>query len=81
MKERDMEYSHSDSLFDYYRCKYILGEEVLNYCFRADREEDICFYGRLGGGRSAVAGDSVSYDLPDFLYLIGARAQLCIRFM
>ena len=30
MKERDMEYSHSDSLFDYYRCKYILGEEVLN---------------------------------------------------
>ena len=48
MKERDMEYSHSDSLFDYYRCKYILGEEVLNYCFRADREEDICFYGRLG---------------------------------
>lgn len=48
MKERDMGYSHSDSLFDYYSCDYILSEEVLRYCFRVDREDDICFYGRMG---------------------------------
>ena len=62
MKERDMEYSHSDSLFDYYRCKYILGEEVLNYCFRADREEDICFYGRLGAADQPSRETAFPYD-------------------
>lgn len=48
MKERDMYCSHNDSLFDYYSCKLTLGDEVLRYCFRVDREEDICFYSRIG---------------------------------
>lgn len=48
MKERDMEYSHSDGLFDYYSCRFHIEDGELRYFFRVDSGEDICFYNRLG---------------------------------
>lgn len=48
MKERDMAYSHSDGLFDYYSCRFIVGSGELRYFFRVDSGDDICFYNRLG---------------------------------
>ncbi len=48
LRERDMEYSHSDSLFDYYVCRLAAGEGQMQYFFRVDSGEEICFYDRLG---------------------------------
>jgi len=48
LKEHDMEYSDSDSLFDYYSCVLTVGSTVMRYFFRVDSDEEICFYNRLG---------------------------------
>lgn len=38
----------SDRMFDYYKLETIAGEEPIRYFFQIEKEEEVCFYNRLG---------------------------------
>lgn len=46
--ERFMRRSHSDSLFDYYSCRFQAGPRVIWYYFRIQCGDEVCFYSRTG---------------------------------
>jgi len=38
----------ADRLFEYYQCVRPVGEKTIRYSFRAERNDEICYYNRLG---------------------------------
>lgn len=56
IRERSMRISHSDSLFDYYHCRFRIGEETLYYYFRI-----VCGDSDLGYSRRGVAEPEKEY--------------------
>lgn len=64
-QQTEMKRTSSDELFDYYEHSVCLGDQVLSYCFKIEKDTDSCYYDRLGPTASERE-ESVFRIIPGF---------------